>query len=268
MSEIAPNTGEGNAPDLSALLGSLGQKEGGPDLSSLLGMITGGGPEGEPAGSGGGGVDFASLLGMLGGIAGGGEEKPPPPPSPAPEAAGGLPFDPALLSTLSRAMKALREPDRNIQLLQALRPFLEPERQKKVDEAVKILHLMRLAPLIQESGVLGDLLGCGGDFPLALAAPLPPDQHRKDQTSMTPETWEEMEHRAAEEARAYHRQAAPPAPAPAPQRAGAPAPPPRRRGLLGRLSGDQLLLGALLCLLVQEEADPQLILAVAYILMA
>ncbi len=159
MSEIAPNTGEGNAPDLSALLGSLGQKEGGPDLSSLLGMITGGGPEGEPAGSGSGGVDFASLLGMLGGIAGGGEEKPPPPPGPAPEAAGGLPFDPALLSTLSRAMKALREPDRNIQLLQALRPFLEPERQKKVDEAVKILHLMRLAPLIQESGVLGDLLG-------------------------------------------------------------------------------------------------------------
>ena len=58
MSEISPNTGEGNAPDLSALLGSLGQKEGGPDLSSLLGMITGGGPEGEPAGSGG--VDFAS----------------------------------------------------------------------------------------------------------------------------------------------------------------------------------------------------------------
>ena len=104
-------------------------------------------------------MDLASLLGMLGGIAGGGEEKPPPPPGPAPEAAGGLPFDPALLSTLSRAMKALREPDRNIQLLQALRPFLEPERQKKVDEAVKILHLMRLAPLIQESGVLGDLLG-------------------------------------------------------------------------------------------------------------
>ena len=157
MSEMAPNTGEGNAPDLSALLGSLGQKEGGADLSSLLGMITGGGRAGAPAGRGG--VDLAARLGRRGGSAGGGEEKPPPPPGPAPEAAGGLPFDPALLSTLSRAMKALREPDRNIQLLQALRPFLEPERQKKVDEAVKILHLMRLAPLIQESGVLGDLLG-------------------------------------------------------------------------------------------------------------
>lgn len=165
MAEATPGSGEGNAPDLSALLGSLGQGEGGPDLSALLGMLKGGG-QGEDSASGpgsGGGVDFASLLGMLGGIAGGGEEKAPPCPGPgasagtgAPE---GLPFDPALLTTLNRAMKALREPDRNIQLLQALRPFLEPERQRKVDEAVKILHLMRLAPLLQESGVLSDLLG-------------------------------------------------------------------------------------------------------------
>ena len=56
-------------------------------------------------------------------------------------------------------MAALREPDRNILLLQALRPFLEPERQKRVDEAVKLLHLMRLAPLLQESGLLSGLLG-------------------------------------------------------------------------------------------------------------
>ena len=42
-----------------------------------------------------------------------------------------------------------------------LRPFLEEERRKKVDEAVKILHLMRLAPLLQESGVLNKLMGPG-----------------------------------------------------------------------------------------------------------
>ena len=102
-------------------------------------------------------MDFAGLLGLLGGI-GGGEEKPPPPPAPRGDG-GGMPFDPAMLSTLSRAMAALREPDRNILLLQALRPFLEPERQKRVDEAVKLLHLMRLAPLLQESGLLSGLLG-------------------------------------------------------------------------------------------------------------
>lgn len=155
MEQETPGTGEGGGLDLSALMESLGQKEGGPDLSALLGMIKGDGSEkGQNPGAG---VDFASLLGMLGGIAGPqGEEKAAPPPPPEPDQ-GGLPFDPALLITLSRAMKALREPDRNIQLLQALRPFLEPERQRKVDEAVKILHLMRLAPLLQQSGLLGGI---------------------------------------------------------------------------------------------------------------
>lgn len=161
--------------DLSALLGSLGVSgqskgtgggESGPDLSALLGLLGGGSGggagEGEASGAAasGGGVDFASLLGMLGGLPRGGEE-PEPPPRQESLAGGGLPFDPALLSTLSRAMAALREPDRNIQLLEALRPFLEEERRKKVDEAVKILHLMRLAPLLQESGVLNKLMGPG-----------------------------------------------------------------------------------------------------------
>lgn len=156
MEEKTP--AEGGGLDLGGLLESLtagGQTDGGgPDLSGLLGMLKGQGGDGQGSG---GGVDFASLLGMLGGI-GGGEEKPPPPP-PREEPPAGLPFDPALLTTLTRAMAALREPDRNILLLQALRPFLEPERQKKVDEAVKILHLMRLAPLLQESGALNSLLG-------------------------------------------------------------------------------------------------------------
>lgn len=121
-------------------------QESGVDLSALLEMITGGGQEGEKPG---GGIDFASLLGMLGGLGGiGGEEKPAGPPPPE-EGGGFPPFDPALLTTFHRAMKAMREPDRNIRLLQALRPFLEEERRWKVDEAIKFLHLMKLAPLLQ-----------------------------------------------------------------------------------------------------------------------
>ena len=128
-------------------------KAAGLDLGALLGAM--GGEEG-------GGVDFASLVGMLGGLGGspgGGREergREPRDPLPGREAPGP---DPALLSTLSRAMAALREPDRNIRLLRALRPYLEPERQRKVDEAVKILHLMKLAPLLQESGLRSGLLG-------------------------------------------------------------------------------------------------------------
>ncbi|MCI8817443.1 MAG: hypothetical protein HFF16_09575 [Angelakisella sp.] len=155
------NPAEGGGLDLGGLLDSLragDPAQGGgslPDLSGLLGMLKG--PAEGQGEEGNGGVDFAGLLGLLGGI-GGGEEKPPPPPAPRGDG-GGMPFDPAMLSTLSRAMAALREPDRNILLLQALRPFLEPERQKRVDEAVKLLHLMRLAPLLQESGLLSGLLG-------------------------------------------------------------------------------------------------------------
>lgn len=154
MEQMKPEGGEGGVLDLSALLGSLGQ-EGGPDLSSLLEMIGGSGPA-EPAsgskdsGSGGGGIDFAALLGMLGGLGGlsGGEEKPAPP-SRA-QAEGAMPaLDPAMFATFRQAMKALREPDRNITLLEALRPFLEPERQSKVDDAIRFLHLIKLAPLLQ-----------------------------------------------------------------------------------------------------------------------
>ena len=101
----------------------------------------------------------------------------------------------------------------------------------------------------------------------------PPNTWRmEDQRS-----WEELERRAAAQAREFYIRAAPPEPPPPPPPPLAKSPPraavspplpqpvPHRR-LLGRFSGDQLLLAALLCLLVQEEAEPQLILAVAYIL--
>ena len=44
-------------------------------------------------------------------------------------------------------------------LLRALRPLLKEERRHKVDEAVRILHLINLLPLLQQSGLLNHLLG-------------------------------------------------------------------------------------------------------------
>ena len=131
----------------------------------------------------------------------------------------------------------------------------------------------------------------------------PPNTWRRE----PPQGWQEMERRAAAQAREFSRrgapapsprpqvpppappqpQAAPPAeepvrPMPPPEAAPAapvapeppalsPAPPKAqelRPKLLGRFSSDQLLLASLLCLLVQEQADPVLILAVAYILIS
>ena len=99
--------------------------------------------------------------------------------------------------------------------------------------------------------------------------------------------WEELERRAAAQARELYARrqdpGIPPEP-PAPQEKR-PEPPPQEAApatgdrrppqrppaapLLGRgrLAPDQLLLLALLCLLVEERADTKLILAVAYVLM-
>ena len=44
--------------------------------------------------------------------------------------------------------------DSRVRLLLALKPNLSPERQAKVDSAIKILKLIELAPLLREMGIL------------------------------------------------------------------------------------------------------------------
>ena len=52
----------------------------------------------------------------------------------------------------------MNQEDDATRLLRALRPLLSQARQKKVDEALKILQMLRLLPLLKESGVLSGLL--------------------------------------------------------------------------------------------------------------
>ena len=56
---------------------------------------------------------------------------------------------------LLRAVKMLRDdaPDERGQLLLALRPHLGAERQEKIDRAVKLLRIAKLAPLLGESDI-------------------------------------------------------------------------------------------------------------------
>lgn len=46
-----------------------------------------------------------------------------------------------------------RGDDSRVRLLMALKPNLSPERQGRVDSAVKILKLIELAPLLKEAGL-------------------------------------------------------------------------------------------------------------------
>ena len=83
--------------------------------------------------------------------------------APAPSAASGdetLPFDIGKLMQLSSMMSQAGKPDKNIALLQALRPLLREENQVKVDRIVKLFRLISLWPVLKESGLLGgDLFG-------------------------------------------------------------------------------------------------------------
>ena len=62
---------------------------------------------------------------------------------------------------LQKAMAMFKDEDDNTRLLRALRPHFSEERGKKVDDAIRILQLIRLLPLVKEMG-LGSIFG-GGD---------------------------------------------------------------------------------------------------------
>lgn len=52
---------------------------------------------------------------------------------------------------------SMKEEDDNVRLLKALRPFLGDERQKKLDEAIKMLGFMKLLPMLKNLGGLGGI---------------------------------------------------------------------------------------------------------------
>lgn len=95
------------------------------------------------------GPDLSALAGMLGAL-GGGQSAPKPAPAaaPGPDALG-------MAAKLVPIMSRLNQEDDSTRLLMALRPLLGEERRRKIDEAVKILQLMRLLPLIRDMGGLG-----------------------------------------------------------------------------------------------------------------
>lgn len=68
-------------------------------------------------------------------------------------------FDLGALGSIANLMDKLnRNDDKRCQLIAALRPLLSPERQQRADEALKIIKLIDLLPLIRDSGILRGVL--------------------------------------------------------------------------------------------------------------
>ncbi len=93
-----------------------------------------------------------SAMAALGGE--GGAPSPPPTPPPAsPPPTGGLP-DLATLGKLAPLLAGMGQDDDDTRLLRALRPYLHGQREKRLDEAVQLLRLSKLLPLLQQQGLL------------------------------------------------------------------------------------------------------------------
>ena len=66
----------------------------------------------------------------------------------------GFPDD--MMGTILKLMPILmsmNKEDENTRLLNALRPFLKEEKRKKLDEAIKMMQMFKLLPLLKSQGI-------------------------------------------------------------------------------------------------------------------
>lgn len=61
-------------------------------------------------------------------------------------------MDPKLIGKITSIMSLLNKRDARCELIAALKPFLSEDKQKRADEAMKILRLMELIPMLKEQG--------------------------------------------------------------------------------------------------------------------
>lgn len=59
-----------------------------------------------------------------------------------------------MLMQIAPLLSSIKQDDKNSNLLNALRPFLSDERRKKLDESSKMLQMMKLLPLLKNTGIL------------------------------------------------------------------------------------------------------------------
>ncbi|MGI6255102.1 MAG: hypothetical protein ACOYJZ_05670 [Acutalibacter sp.] len=123
-------------------------------MNQIQGMLRslGGGEQTPPPAAPSPGPDLSALAGLLGGNqggnSGGGQSSP----------AGVNTQALALVGKLAPLLSQANREDDATRLLRALRPLLGEARQKKVDEAIQILQMLRLLPLLKENGVFSGLL--------------------------------------------------------------------------------------------------------------
>ena len=111
------------------------------ELSDLLGGLLG-----NEAGKDSGGMD--GLFDLLGGLM---QSAPAQKESPQQETSGAKGPDAADFEQILHIVSKLQDDDKNIRLLRALQPHLTPERAARTEDAIKIMRLANLLPLLRFS---------------------------------------------------------------------------------------------------------------------
>lgn len=87
---------------------------------------------------------------------------PPAPSMPSIPSIPGMPGGADMMMAITKLAPILgkaKEEDDSTRLLLALKPMLSESRRSKIDEALRILQLMRIFPLLKDTGLLSSLLG-------------------------------------------------------------------------------------------------------------
>lgn len=107
-------------------------------------------PSGAVTPAGNGGIDMNQLSALLGQL-GLGQNQPQQTPAPT--------IDMNSIMQIQKAMQLFTQGNKNVDLLRSLRPLLSEQRQKKVDDAIRIMQLIQMLPMLKESGFFGALGG-------------------------------------------------------------------------------------------------------------
>ena len=109
-----------------------------PDISSILSSLS---PD-----------DMAHLSDMAQQLFGTQENAPPAPEHSAPPLGG---VDPELMSKIMKILPLLQQggDSERARLIQALKPLLSQSRRQKADEALRLLRLIEVIPLIGQAGI-------------------------------------------------------------------------------------------------------------------
>lgn len=124
-------------------------------IKKLADMLTSGQTDGQ---NGNGVPDMSGLASMFGGLAGGNNSTSSPS-SEQDSLFGGM--DIGTMMQMGQIIGAASASDPNRDLLLALKPLMQPDKQKKIDTAVKLLKLFAVYEILKEKGMLnklGDIL--------------------------------------------------------------------------------------------------------------